>query len=80
MKMLYYEETSSFSRKLLGCCHYEVLGTKTILTKLIFDLQLGDQLADALLEEIYIHSKYVLYLCSWNNFSVLITKRIINFS
>ena len=28
---------------------------KTILTKLIFHLQLGDQLADALLEKIYIH-------------------------
>ena len=64
MKMSYYGETSSFSRKLLGCCHEEVLGTKTILNKLIFNLQLGNQLADTLSEEIYIHSKYVLYLSS----------------
>ena len=80
MKVFYNGETSSFSLKLLGCCHEEVLGTKTILTKLIFHLQLEHRLADALLEEIYIHSKYVIYACISNNFSVLITKIIVNVS
>ena len=32
------------------------------------------------MEEIYIHSKYVIYLYIQNNFSVLITKIIVNFS
>ena len=37
--------------------------SKTIFTKLIFDLRLSDQLNDVLWQEFYIHSRSAIYLC-----------------
>ena len=36
---------------------------KTTFSKLIFHLQLSNRLADALLQEFFIYSTYVIYLC-----------------
>ena len=51
-----------------------------MFTKLIFHLRLSGDLPDVLLQESYIHSTYVIYLCVLKIFNVLILKIVGNFS
>ena len=71
---------------LLVFCNYVVLGrhivniSKAMFTKLIFNLRVSDQLPDILLQGFYIHWTSLVYLCIYNNFNMLISKAIANFS
>ena len=62
---------------LFSFCNYVILGehilniSKTIFSKLIFHLQLGDQLPDIVLRKFYMHSAYVsLYSYSYSYISL----------
>ena len=49
--------------------------SKTIFPKLIFHLYLSYKLPDSLLQERFMHVKYVKNLCVYNNFNAFLSKR-----